>query len=382
VKERVLLIVAAPFVPWHGVSLRTRHTAMALAALGYQVDLLALAGGTLPEIPGVRIRRTGRVPFLSAVRKDGVSTWWVYRMLLVLRTLSMVVGVRYRFVHGVDGAWPSAWLAARICGAHLIYEHCEARAGEARTPRQRFIMKRAAAVITADRLVVSQMRSLGRESRACLISDTPGTWQEDEAIGSSIDIRDGMGVAPSVLVVTYVGSLRKHQGVDLLFNALPILRRDLPKFTMIIVGGTAQEISRAQGLLQKAGVDDAVIFTGQVPTDSLVAIMAASDILVAPRRHGWRAPIKVLDYMLAGKAIVATDCAANRNVLTDECALLVPGEAAAFARAITLLGRDTSRRLAMGKAARGHVLNEFSFGAFQEGLRRCYTYVDIKDSNR
>ena len=377
--ERVLMIVAEPFVPWQGASLRARHTASALAGLGYPVDLLVLPGGDLPELPGVRIVRAPRIPLVGTARANGVSARGIYRWLLLLRAATLALGTRYRFVHGVDGAWLAAWAAARLCGAELIYECSEAADDQRGAYGEGFALRRAAAVITADPAVVAHMRRLGHESRACLISDIPGTWQEGgDRDAQRAETRARLELAAESTVVTYVGSFRKFQGVDLIFNALPALLREAPGTRLLMVGGVPRDIAQAQTLLQQAGVAGAVTFLGQVPTAELVGVLAASDILVAPRRSGTHAPMKVLDYLLAGRAVVATDSAANRSVLTPACAVLAPPSPEAFARAIAALARRPDRRTALGEAGRARVLADFSFDAFQDGLRRCYAYAELK----
>ena len=48
-----------------------------------------------------------------------------------------------------------------------------------------------------------------------------------------------------------------------------------------------------------------------------------ADVLVSPRSYGDNVPLKVFDYMAAGKPIVATDIKAHRAVLDRDCAVLV-----------------------------------------------------------
>jgi len=86
-------------------------------------------------------------------------------------------------------------------------------------------------------------------------------------------------------------------------------------------------------------------------------------------------PMKVLDYLRSGTAVVATDCAANRIALSSACALLVRPDPEALAAGILALTRDPDRRAALGAAGRVRVEREFSFAAFQDGLKRCYAYV-------
>ena len=103
--------------------------------------------------------------------------------------------------------------------------------------------------------------------------------------------------------------------------------------------------------------------------------MAASDILAAPRTGGAHAPMKLLDYLQSGTAIVATDCPANRDVLSDEFAVLTAPDAEAFAAGILALCRNPPRRYELGRRGREWIAQSRRFEDFRDSLRACYTYV-------
>jgi glycosyltransferase involved in cell wall biosynthesis len=66
----------------------------------------------------------------------------------------------------------------------------------------------------------------------------------------------------------------------------------------------------------------------------------------------WTSPLKMFEYMAAGRPIVASDLPVLREVLDDEIAELVPpGDLDAMARAIQRLANDPTRRASMGAEA-------------------------------
>jgi len=374
--RRILLLTPHPFFPWRGVALRTRHTAAALAQLGFAVDLLAPPGGDPPrDLPGVRFLSVPSLPWAARTDPGGAPARGFCRLLLAARALALACVNRYETVHGVEAAWPAAWLAARLCGAGAVYETAgDAPDGFRAAWRERQALRHADAVVTNEPAVAGRMRALRRESRACLIADIPGTWQAPDA-GGRAEVRARLGAAEGTLVLTVVGSLRKFQGVDLVFNALPEVLRGEPRARLVMVGGTAGEIAAARALLRRANLEAAVVFLGRIPAAELAQVLAASDLLLAPRRGDARAPMRVLDYLRSGVAIVATDCAANRSVLTPECARFVRPSPEALAAGVLSLVRDPERRAALGEAGRARAARDHGFDAFQEALRRCYEYV-------
>ena len=118
-----------------------------------------------------------------------------------------------------------------------------------------------------------------------------------------------------------------------------------------------------------------MLFLGHIPPDQLPDVLAATDILLSPRISGMNTPLKLLDYLKAGAAIVATDCEANRLILNHENAQLTPLTPEGFAEGILALCRDPGRRERLSSAGAELLASQHNFAHFREGLRQCYTYV-------
>ena len=141
--------------------------------------------------------------------------------------------------------------------------------------------------------------------------------------------------------VAYAGHLYPWKGVDVLLQAIALA----PHVTAIVVGGHPQEAdrSRLESLAAALGIVDRVEFTGQVAPASVPPFLRRAGILVLPNTATaasarFTSPLKLFEYMAAGRAIVASDLPALREVLQHEAnALLVPPNspdaiAAGFAR--------------------------------------------------
>ena len=79
-------------------------------------------------------------------------------------------------------------------------------------------------------------------------------------------------------------------------------------------------------------------------------------------------PLKMFEYMAAGKAIVSSDLPALREVLTDgEDALLVPAaDVDAWEEAVDRLLADEALRTRLGVAAQKKLLRDFTWEARAE----------------
>jgi glycosyltransferase involved in cell wall biosynthesis len=155
----------------------------------------------------------------------------------------------------------------------------------------------------------------------------------------------------------YVGHLYPWKGVDVLLGALA----RLPDVGGSIVGGHPAEadLQRLQAQARALGLQDRVEFTGLVPRREVASFLARADVLVMPHTatpvsERYASPLKLFEYLAAGKPIVASDLPAVREVLRDgENACLVrPGDPGALAVGLERVLQD------------GHLAERIARGAF------------------
>jgi glycosyltransferase involved in cell wall biosynthesis len=149
-------------------------------------------------------------------------------------------------------------------------------------------------------------------------------------------------------IVAYAGHLYAWKGVDVLLEALA----RVPSLRGLIVGGHEAEpdLPRLRERARALGISDRVEFTGLLPPAAVAGALARASILVLPNlptviSTRFTSPLKLFEYLAAGRAIVASDLPALREVLRDgENAILVKaGDAQALADGLTRLAAD--RRL-------------------------------------
>ncbi len=143
---------------------------------------------------------------------------------------------------------------------------------------------------------------------------------------------------PSPLVV-YAGHLYPWKGVDVLIRALA----HLPHVRAAIAGGHPAEGDRArlESLASGLGLSGRVTFTGFISRAEVSSLLGSADVVVMPHTSTpvsdrYASPLKLFEYMAAGKPIVASNLSAVREVLRDgETACLVaPGDERALAAGI------------------------------------------------
>jgi glycosyltransferase involved in cell wall biosynthesis len=158
-------------------------------------------------------------------------------------------------------------------------------------------------------------------------------------------------------VAAYAGHLYPWKGVDVFVRALALV----PEIDGLIVGGHPGEpdLARVTALAREVGVADRLEITGLVRPADVATRLARASFLVLPNTPSamsdrYTSPLKLFEYLRLGRAIVASDLAAIREVLADEeTALLAPpGDVQALAGALRRLAADPVLATSLGHRAR------------------------------
>lgn len=131
------------------------------------------------------------------------------------------------------------------------------------------------------------------------------------------------------LTVGFTGHIYKGRGADLLFE----LAKQMPQINFLWVGGTPELVEHWRNELNEANIKN-VTMTGFVKHDVIHLYQAASDILLMPYSSSISAssgqdiaevinPMKMFEYMAAGRAVVCADLPSIREVLNEGNAVFV-----------------------------------------------------------
>jgi glycosyltransferase involved in cell wall biosynthesis len=130
-----------------------------------------------------------------------------------------------------------------------------------------------------------------------------------------------------------------------------------------------------------------VAFAGAVPHDQIPDWLAAADVAVMPypklSKENWLSPLKMYEYMSAGKAIVASRVGQVAQVIRhDHSGLLVePGDPQGLACAMLRLLADENERARLGMNARRQAVERHSWSQYARTLEDIYQQV-IEASKR
>jgi glycosyltransferase involved in cell wall biosynthesis len=180
------------------------------------------------------------------------------------------------------------------------------------------------------------------------------------------------------LVVGCAGEFRRIMGLDFLLRAFDELaaRRDV---SLLLVGPLRpMEAMYYSALLDGLEHSRHVQRVGSVPHAHMLSYMQACDLMVFPSITDG-SPNKVLEAMLAGRAVVASDVGGIAEMIRDgaDGLLVPPRDAGRLASAVESLLDDPLRRQALGESARARVLSEFTPTHERAAWLRCYGEVGL-----
>jgi glycosyltransferase involved in cell wall biosynthesis len=167
----------------------------------------------------------------------------------------------------------------------------------------------------------------------------------------------GLREAPTVMCT---GHLYAGRGAELFLA----LAKSLPQAQFVWVGGRPEDI----GTWKPRVESDNVTFTGFIPNRDLPLYQAAAEILLMPYSRSIMgssgsadsaavaSPMKMFEYMAAGRAIVSSDLPVIREVLNEKNAVFCePDRIGDWRLAIQALFDDGRRRTTLGNRARQDV---------------------------
>lgn len=133
------------------------------------------------------------------------------------------------------------------------------------------------------------------------------------------DLKSKLGL-DGAITLGFIGSFYDYEGLEILLDSLPTIRRDFPNVKLLLVGGGPED-KNLRELVRLMGIQNQVIFTGRVPHDKVQDYYNQVDIFVYPRKKmrltDLVTPLKPLEAMAQHKLVVASDIGGHNELIED-----------------------------------------------------------------
>lgn len=162
-------------------------------------------------------------------------------------------------------------------------------------------------------------------------------------------------------VIGFVGSIFPYHGVDKLILAFEKLIRSQPLSKMVIVGGGVLK-DQLEAQAMDTLPEGSFYFAGKVPHSDVMNYISLFDIAVMPASNWYGSPVKVLEYGLLGKPVIAPDNGPLNDLIENGKEGILVGEsteelAAALDRSI----KQPAEMAAIGAAFREKIFRDFTW---------------------
>jgi glycosyltransferase involved in cell wall biosynthesis len=303
------------------------------------------------------LREAGVTTFsLDRRSRHALSAW--RPLISFLRRQQIDIVHAHKFGSNVWGT-----LLGRLSGVPIVIAHEQSWASarySAGGPRLRSFLDREVvarhadvffAVSQADRRRMIDLEGVPAERVRVLPNAIPAP------IPTGHDVRRELAIPPTAPVVGTVCQLRPEKGLDLLVTAASELVPRYPELRILIAGDGVEE-GALRALVGRYGLGANVLLLG-TRTD-IPDVVAAFDIGVCCS-HFEGTPLSVMEYMAAGKPVVASDVGGLPELIQHGVhgLLVEPGSPPALADALANLLDEPQRRATLGSQAQERQTREF-----------------------
>jgi glycosyltransferase involved in cell wall biosynthesis len=148
---------------------------------------------------------------------------------------------------------------------------------------------------------------------------------------------------PKGKLVLYLGQLNGAQYTNLFIEAVAMLKEKNPDALYLIIG-SGSKFKEIKAYAQELQVLDVLRFIGAIRHEKVPQYLAACEIAVACFEDNsitrCKSPLKVVEYLAAGKAVVASAVGEVKTMLQGCGVLVEPGSSKALAEGIDALLHD------------------------------------------
>jgi len=161
-----------------------------------------------------------------------------------------------------------------------------------------------------------------------------------------------------MMVLGFTGFVRDWHGLDRVIDLIARDAADSARHLLVVGDGPARIGLEARA--RHLGISGRVTFTGIIGRDEVARYVAAFDIALQPAVVAYASPLKLFEYLMLGRAIVAPAQPNIQEILSDgkNAVLFDPEQPGAMAAAIERVSWDGELRRRIAAGARASIAEQ------------------------
>ena len=362
-----------------------RELAQALADRGHEVHVVTYPfAESLVPIRGLFVHRA-RVPL---VRRWPRKLGWrkvVLDAALCVLLYRVVRRERIEVMHAHNYEGPLVALLVRwLTGVPIVYHSHNALGDELAYYFRAGVRRRVAACVgrMLDRLIprradfsIALTPELARLLRACGVAANRLAVVSPGALAAAFPEAGTPDPFEGRFVVMYTGNVDPYQDLGVLFEAFATFSKGVDAALLVVVTHDPEWSAYVDARLHELIRDGRARVVVASAFAVVRRLLGRAEVLVCPRSSWSGFPIKLANYMAAGKAVVVADGSAKTVVDGQTGLTFANGDTAALAAALSHLWHDPPLRHRLGEGARGAIGRLYSWKRAVSRIEQIYAQV-------
>jgi len=385
------MVAACPFPANHGTPAGIREMSQAVADKGHHVHIVTYHFGEGPSPEGLQIHRISDIGFGRKIVVGPTKAKLIFDLLMVFTLCRVILREKIDLIHAhnYEGAL-IGYLARLFTRRPMIYNAINTMGDE--LPSYNFFKPRIIAIWLARFLdyIVPRMG----DGIIAISKDLEGVLRKEGIpadrihmipLGVETKVFEGqdplrvrnqyhMGRAPLVL---YTGTVDCFQRIDYLLKSMKIVCEKNDKAKLFIVANIVSEadLHSCSKMVSELGLQDHVKILPNQPFEEVPLFLAAADVTVLSRPDCPGFPVKLLNYMAAGKPTVLFE-GSSKGLKHQKHAMVVKDhDWKGMGEVILLLLEDRALAQRLGQNANLYLKDNFSWERLSERIEETYYEV-------
>ena len=377
------MLAPTPFFADRGCHVRIYEEARALVQAGHEVQIITYHLGR--DMPGLVTHRTAFLPWYSKL-EAGPSWHKPYiDILLFFKALSAAQKFKPDLIHAHlhEGAFIGIFLK-QILGIPLLFDCQGSLCGEMIDHGfmvkgsvlarffgwiEAFINRSVDRIITSSTPAADDILNRSTLSEQFVTPVTDGVNTDDFCPMDKVSARQELAIPENTPVAAFLGLFNHYQGLDILFEAILILK-DRGLTVHFLLMGFPDEKYRE--MAKSMGIEAMITFTGKVDYSKAAKLLSAADLALSPKISLTEANGKLFNYMACALPSLVFDTPVNREILGDCGFYATFGSSLDYADKIEALLSDSALCKKVGDISRQKALKEHSWSSRVDKLIEVY----------
>lgn len=210
-----------------------------------------------------------------------------------------------------------------------------------KTRKNSFFLRKAFLIVSTTQIIKKEFIRNGFAPEKIIVAPNAVELKDFDLPVSQVYIREQLKIPQNKTIVLYSGHLYKQKGAETIIEAAKLLSY---KYYFIFIGGLPFDVKNLKELANgRSNID----IRGPKKYIEVPFYLKAADILIVPNsgldetESKYTSPLKLFEYLAAGKIIVASAVPAIKEFLNEKTAVLFkPDDASDLARVIEEISSD------------------------------------------